>query len=153
MFASVASGNAPTTDAQHSGPSDDPWLRNADPRTEMVSAWRRRGLNGEVPFGPFGETPVQIVCTTATWDHLTHGWDLAQALGKPYHVDDAPSRGASAPEGKGARGCAVICLGDGVCGFRFFPPPEFLTLLECDNSDGEVSRSHGGASPPAAIRH
>jgi uncharacterized protein (TIGR03086 family) len=88
MFASVASGNAPATDAQQPEPSDDPRLRYADARTEMVSAWRRRGLNGEVPFGPFGETPAQIVCTTAMWDHLTHGWDLAQAFSKPYHVDD-----------------------------------------------------------------
>jgi hypothetical protein len=24
------------------------------------------------------------------------------------------------------RGCVVIGLGDGVCGFRFFPPPGFL---------------------------
>lgn len=31
---------------------------------------------------------MQIVCTTVMWDHLTHGWDLAQALAKPYHVDD-----------------------------------------------------------------
>jgi uncharacterized protein (TIGR03086 family) len=88
MFASTASGKAPTTDAQQSDSSDAPRLRYANARTEMVSAWRRRGLNGEVPFGPFGETPVQVVCTTATWDHLAHGWDLAQALGKPYHVDD-----------------------------------------------------------------
>jgi len=40
MFASVASGNLPATDAQQSEPSDDPRLRYADARTEMVSAWR-----------------------------------------------------------------------------------------------------------------
>jgi uncharacterized protein (TIGR03086 family) len=88
MFASVASGNAPTTDAQQSEPLEEPRLRYNEARTEMVSAWRRRGLDGELSFGPFAGTPVQVVCTTATWDHLTHGWDLAQALGKPYHVDD-----------------------------------------------------------------
>ncbi len=88
MFTSAASGNPPATDAQQSEPPDAPQLRYADARTEMVSAWRRRGLKGEVPFGPSGKTPAQVVCTTAMWDHLTHGWDLAQALGKPYHVDD-----------------------------------------------------------------
>jgi uncharacterized protein YfaS (alpha-2-macroglobulin family) len=52
--------------AQQSEPSDDPRLRYANARTEMVSAWRRLGLNSEVPSGPFGETPLRVVCTTAT---------------------------------------------------------------------------------------
>jgi uncharacterized protein (TIGR03086 family) len=88
MFAAVASGNAPVTDVQRSESLDDPRLRYSDARTEMVRAWRRRGLDGEVPFGPSGETPAKVICTTAIWDHLTHGWDLAQALAKPYRVDD-----------------------------------------------------------------
>jgi uncharacterized protein (TIGR03086 family) len=60
MFAAVASGNAPGTDVQRPESLDDPRLRYSDARTKMVRAWRRRGLDGEVQFGPSGETRVFV---------------------------------------------------------------------------------------------
>jgi hypothetical protein len=65
----------------------------------------------------------------------------------------SPAAGACAPEGENPCGRRVIVLGDDVRGFRFFPRPRFPALLVSDESDGKVSRSHGGASPPARIRH
>lgn len=37
---------------------------------------------------PWGETPGSMALSLAIGDTVAHGWDLAQATGEPYEVDD-----------------------------------------------------------------
>lgn len=71
-----------------------------------VAAWRRRGLDGTVPFGP-GEAPAAMMARILSLEFLVHAWDYAAATGQPLDVPDEPSdrvlgwvRSIITPEGR-----------------------------------------------------
>ncbi|OCB56543.1 TIGR03086 family protein [Mycobacterium vulneris] len=71
-----------------------------------VAAWRRRGVDGTVPFGA-GEMPAPIPAQILSLEFLVHAWDYAKATGQTVEVsDDAPeqilqwSRAVLTPEGR-----------------------------------------------------
>jgi uncharacterized protein (TIGR03086 family) len=66
---------------------DDPAASYDDAVTRMNASWRSRGLDGMVPLLQ-GDTPAQVACTIALCDQLVHAWDLAQATGQQFDVDD-----------------------------------------------------------------
>ncbi|MGV0743143.1 TIGR03086 family metal-binding protein [Mycolicibacterium sp. XJ870] len=55
-----------------------------------VAAWRRRGLEGTVPFGP-GEAPAAMMARIMSLEFLVHAWDYAEATGQPMDVPDEHS--------------------------------------------------------------
>ncbi len=46
-----------------------------------LDAWRRRGLDGSVPFGD-GEMPAKDACAVWSLEFLVHAWDYAEAVGR-----------------------------------------------------------------------
>lgn len=71
-----------------------------------VAAWRRRGVDGTVPFGQ-SEAPAQMMARILSLEFLVHAWDYAAATGQQVEVsDEAPeqilewSRMVITPEGR-----------------------------------------------------
>ncbi|MBV9282956.1 MAG: TIGR03086 family protein [Chloroflexi bacterium] len=90
-FAGWASGEPSSATPAGQAPDvvgDEPYDAYVDASKEMVEAWRRRGLEGEVAFGPLGLAPARSVCRVAMVDHLVHGWDIAQSVGRSFTADD-----------------------------------------------------------------
>ena len=91
VFASAVAGEKANINPFGTPPDDvigdDPQARYADASTRMVTAWRKRGLDGTVTLVR-GEMPAPAACTIAMCDHLAHGWDLAQATGQQLQIDD-----------------------------------------------------------------
>lgn len=54
---------------------------------QMIEAWRGVDLEGSLPFGD-GEAPASFLASILPVELLLHGWDLAQATGRPLHVSD-----------------------------------------------------------------
>lgn len=52
-----------------------------------VAAWRRRGLDGAVPFGQ-GEAPARMMARILSLEFLVHAWDYAAATGQTLDVAD-----------------------------------------------------------------
>ncbi|WP_166906975.1 TIGR03086 family metal-binding protein [Mycobacterium sp. DL440] len=52
-----------------------------------VAAWRRRGVDGTVPFGQ-GEAPAQMMARILSLEFLVHAWDYAAATGQSVDVPD-----------------------------------------------------------------
>lgn len=53
-----------------------------------VDAWRRRGLDGTVPFGE-GEAPARFMAGILSLEFLVHAWDYASAIDRPVHAPDS----------------------------------------------------------------
>ena len=71
-----------------------------------VAAWRRRGLDGMVPFGP-GEAPAAMMARILSLEFLVHAWDYAAATGQTVPPSDEQServlewaRAIITPEGR-----------------------------------------------------
>jgi uncharacterized protein (TIGR03086 family) len=85
-----------------------------------VAAWRRRGVDGTVPFGP-GEAPAQMMARILSLEFLVHAWDYAAATGQTVDVsDDQPqrvlewARGIITPDGRVRAGFDdPVEIGDG----------------------------------------
>ncbi|MEV0673110.1 TIGR03086 family metal-binding protein [Mycobacterium sp. NPDC050441] len=52
-----------------------------------VAAWRRRGVDGAVPFGQ-GEAPARMMARILSLEFLVHAWDYAAATGQTVDVPD-----------------------------------------------------------------
>jgi uncharacterized protein (TIGR03086 family) len=55
-----------------------------------LDAWRRRGLDGTVPFGS-GEAPAKMMVGILSLEFLVHAWDYAKACGREVAAPDSLS--------------------------------------------------------------
>jgi uncharacterized protein (TIGR03086 family) len=55
-----------------------------------LDAWRRRGLEGTVPFGS-GEAPAKMMVGILSLEFLVHAWDYAKACGREVTAPDSLS--------------------------------------------------------------
>ncbi|MCV7217814.1 TIGR03086 family protein [Mycobacterium crocinum] len=53
-----------------------------------VDAWRRRGLDGTVPFGD-NEAPARYMAGILSLEFLVHAWDYAAAINRPIKAPDS----------------------------------------------------------------
>jgi uncharacterized protein (TIGR03086 family) len=51
-----------------------------------LDAWRRRGLDGTAGSR---ETPAKVLAGILSIEFLVHGWDYAQATGRPFDAPDS----------------------------------------------------------------
>jgi uncharacterized protein (TIGR03086 family) len=56
-----------------------------------LDAWRRRGIDGTVPFGP-REAPAGYLAGIFSLEFLVHAWDYAVATGRPISAPDSLSQ-------------------------------------------------------------
>ncbi|PXX13212.1 TIGR03086 family metal-binding protein [Mycolicibacterium moriokaense] len=52
-----------------------------------LDAWRKRGLDGTVPFGG-GEAPATMMAGVLSLEFLVHAWDYAMATGRKVDASD-----------------------------------------------------------------
>jgi uncharacterized protein (TIGR03086 family) len=55
-----------------------------------LDAWRKRGLDGTVPFGG-GEAPAKMMVGVLSIEFLVHAWDYAKAVGRKVDAPDSLS--------------------------------------------------------------
>jgi uncharacterized protein (TIGR03086 family) len=55
-----------------------------------LDAWRKRGLDGSVPFGG-GEAPAKMMAGVLSIEFLVHAWDYAKATGREVTAPDSVS--------------------------------------------------------------
>lgn len=55
-----------------------------------LDAWKRRGLDGTVPFGS-GEAPAKMMAGILSLEFLVHAWDYAAAVGGEVNAPDSLS--------------------------------------------------------------
>lgn len=53
-----------------------------------LDAWKRRGLDGTVPFGD-GEAPATMMAGILSLEFLVHAWDYAAAVGREVNAPDS----------------------------------------------------------------
>ncbi|BBZ19690.1 TIGR03086 family metal-binding protein [Mycolicibacterium gadium] len=53
-----------------------------------LDAWKRRGLDGTVPFGN-GEAPATMMAGILSLEFLVHAWDYALAVGRELNAPDS----------------------------------------------------------------
>jgi uncharacterized protein (TIGR03086 family) len=53
-----------------------------------LDAWKRRGLDGTVPFGS-GEAPARMMAGILSLEFLVHAWDYAAAVGREVNPPDS----------------------------------------------------------------
>jgi uncharacterized protein (TIGR03086 family) len=56
----------------------------------VLDAWKRRGLDGTVPFGQ-GEAPATMMAGVLSLEFLVHAWDYATAVGREVNAPDSLS--------------------------------------------------------------
>lgn len=56
-----------------------------------LAAWRRRGADGEVPFGD-GSAPATLPIGILAIEFFVHAWDFAQATDQPFTASEALTR-------------------------------------------------------------
>jgi uncharacterized protein (TIGR03086 family) len=71
-----------------------------------LDAWKRRGLDGTVPFGD-GEAPATVMAGIMSLEFLVHAWDYAAAIGRAVNAPDsltdyvmAKARNIITPQGR-----------------------------------------------------
>ena len=55
-----------------------------------LDAWKRRGLDGTVPFGE-NEAPAKMMAGILSLEFLVHAWDYAAAVGREVNAPDSLS--------------------------------------------------------------
>lgn len=55
-----------------------------------LDAWKRRGLDGTVPFGK-GEAPAKMMAGVMSLEFLVHAWDYATAVGREVAAPESLS--------------------------------------------------------------
>lgn len=55
-----------------------------------LDAWKRRGLDGTVPFGD-NEAPATVMAGILSLEFLVHAWDYAAAVGREVNAPDSLS--------------------------------------------------------------
>ncbi len=55
-----------------------------------LDAWKRRGLDGTVPFGS-SEAPAKMMAGILSLEFLVHAWDYAAAMGREVNAPDSLS--------------------------------------------------------------
>jgi uncharacterized protein (TIGR03086 family) len=55
-----------------------------------LDAWRKRGLDGTVPFGK-GEAPAKMMAGILSIEFLVHAWDYAKTIGREVDAPDSLS--------------------------------------------------------------
>jgi uncharacterized protein (TIGR03086 family) len=55
-----------------------------------LDAWKRRGLDGSVPFGE-NEAPARMMAGILSLEFLVHAWDYAAAVGREVNAPDSLS--------------------------------------------------------------
>ncbi|MGZ8714720.1 MAG: TIGR03086 family metal-binding protein [Mycobacterium sp.] len=53
-----------------------------------LDAWKRRGLDGTVPFGD-SEAPATVMAGILSLEFLVHAWDYAAAVGREVNAPDS----------------------------------------------------------------
>lgn len=53
-----------------------------------LDAWKRRGLDGTVPFGE-SEAPATVMAGILSLEFLVHAWDYAAAVGREVNAPDS----------------------------------------------------------------
>jgi len=53
-----------------------------------LDAWKRRGLDGTVPFGD-NEAPAKVMAGILSLEFLVHAWDYAAAVGREVNAPDS----------------------------------------------------------------
>jgi uncharacterized protein (TIGR03086 family) len=53
-----------------------------------LDAWKRRGLDGTVPFGE-SEAPAKMMAGILSLEFLVHAWDYAAAVGREVNAPDS----------------------------------------------------------------
>jgi len=86
MFADVVQGRPPTAARDADLLGDDPAAAFAGTTRATLDAWRARGFEGTVTFGP-GELPAVSAFAINLFDTYVHGWDIAQATGQDAELD------------------------------------------------------------------
>jgi len=100
------------------GAGGDPESLVAAAAQQALEAWRRRGVDGMVPFGA-GEMPAATAAHILSIEFLVHAWDLARATSQTVTVSDALAeyvlglaRGVVAPQMRdGDRFAAEVSVG------------------------------------------
>ena len=71
-----------------------------------LDAWKRRGLDGTVPFGD-NEAPATVMAGILSLEFLVHAWDYAAAVGREVNAPDSltdyvlgVARNVITPEGR-----------------------------------------------------
>ena len=111
LFGSAAAGDKSDINPFQTPPDDvigdDPATAYDKAAQSMVTSWRNRGLDGTVTLVR-GEMPATGACMIAVCDHVLHAWDLAQATGQKFDIDDEVLEAAEeftnenmGPEGRG----------------------------------------------------
>jgi len=75
-----------------------------------LDAWKRRGLDGTVPFGD-NEAPARVMAGILSLEFLVHAWDYAAAVGREVNAPDSLTdyvmglaRNVITPEGRARAG-------------------------------------------------
>ncbi len=75
-----------------------------------LDAWKRRGLDGMVPFGT-NEAPAKMMAGILSLEFLVHAWDYAAAVGREVDAPDSLSdyvmglaRNIITPQARGSAG-------------------------------------------------
>jgi uncharacterized protein (TIGR03086 family) len=90
LFATAATGERSSVNpfgAPDDVIGDDPQAAFDSARAELLTAWRKRGVDGNVPLLQ-GEAPASVALTICITDQVQHGWDLARATGQDFEADD-----------------------------------------------------------------
>lgn len=91
----VTGGERPTPGADLIG--EDKWAVAFQAASDkLMEAWRRRGVEGTVSMGSFGDMPATWVLGQHLSDIAVHGWDIAKAT--EQNTEGDPEVGENALE-------------------------------------------------------
>ncbi len=88
QFAFLFRGETPPTQ-EPAPPTDEVLVKHFQTTMEdLLDAVHSPGAMERVITAPLGEMPGDAFARLVAFDGLIHGWDLAQATGQPYTIDE-----------------------------------------------------------------